>query len=86
MARGLSTGYTAHVLYLKISLISYKIVYQPCNIKLNDFSWFSFFYRIGGLAGAKGVNIIMKSDGRAINLGAKTAIDVEPGVSLVNLL
>lgn len=45
-----------------------------------------FFYQTGGLAGAKGVNIIMKSDGRAINLGAKTAIDVKPGVSLVNLL
>uniref|UniRef100_A0A1B6LIT0 5-oxoprolinase n=3 Tax=Graphocephala atropunctata TaxID=36148 RepID=A0A1B6LIT0_9HEMI len=33
----------------------------------------------GGLPGAKGLNLMLKADGRVIYLGAKTAIAVEPG-------
>ncbi|XP_049939893.1 5-oxoprolinase [Schistocerca serialis cubense] len=33
----------------------------------------------GGSAGEKGLNLMLKRDGRVINLGPKTAIDVEPG-------
>lgn len=35
----------------------------------------------GGGAGARGVNLLIKEDGRVINLGPKTAVPVEPGVS-----
>ncbi|KAK7866095.1 hypothetical protein R5R35_011613 [Gryllus longicercus] len=33
----------------------------------------------GGGPGAKGLNLLLRNDGRCINLGGKTAIDVEPG-------
>ncbi|XP_060532261.1 5-oxoprolinase isoform X2 [Cylas formicarius] len=33
----------------------------------------------GGEAGARGLNLLIRSDGRTINLGPKTAVDVKPG-------
>lgn len=38
---------------------------------------------LGGKNGHKGENILIKSDGRKIRLGAKTAVDINPGVSLL---
>jgi N-methylhydantoinase B/oxoprolinase/acetone carboxylase alpha subunit len=35
----------------------------------------------GGYPGERGLNLIMKADGRIISLGSKTAIATEPGVS-----
>lgn len=35
----------------------------------------------GGENGKKGENVLIKSDGRKIRLGAKTAVDISPGVS-----
>lgn len=35
----------------------------------------------GGENGKKGENLLIKSDGRKIRLGAKTAVHISPGVS-----
>lgn len=40
---------------------------------------FSPYGMEGGGPGAKGLNLMIKADGRIINLGSKTAISVEPG-------
>lgn len=40
----------------------------------------------GGENGQKGENILIKSDGRKIRLGAKTAVDMNPGVSEIIFL
>lgn len=39
------------------------------------------FCRLGGSPGAPGLNLLLRRDGRTINLGAKTSVPVEPGVS-----
>ena len=39
-------------------------------------------FRDGGKSGAKGKNTIVRKDGLHVNLGSKSAIRVEPGVSL----
>lgn len=36
---------------------------------------------VGGENGKRGENLLVKRDGRKIRLGAKTAVDMEPGVS-----
>lgn len=41
-----------------------------------------FEYILGGGRGAKGLNLMIKADGRMIYLGSKNAINVEPGVML----
>ncbi|NXC38544.1 OPLA oxoprolinase, partial [Penelope pileata] len=33
----------------------------------------------GGSPGAPGLNLLLRRDGRAINLGAKTSVPVQPG-------
>jgi hypothetical protein len=38
-------------------------------------------FLVGGSPGERGLNLIMKADGRIINLGSKTAFATEPGVS-----
>lgn len=35
------------------------------------------------MPGAKGLNLLLKNDGRTVYLGSKTAIDVNPGVSIL---
>lgn len=35
----------------------------------------------GGSPGARGLNLLIRADGRTINLGPKTAVPVEAGVS-----
>jgi len=35
----------------------------------------------GGENGKKGENLLIKHDGRKIRLGAKTAVNIDPGVS-----
>jgi N-methylhydantoinase B/oxoprolinase/acetone carboxylase alpha subunit len=39
------------------------------------------YFLVGGSPGERGSNLIIKADGRIINLGSKTAIATEPGVS-----
>ena len=38
----------------------------------------------GGESGAKGRNILERRNGQVINLGAKCAVEVNPGVSLAS--
>ena len=38
----------------------------------------------GGESGAKGRNILERRNGQVINLGAKCAVEVHPGVSLAS--
>jgi hypothetical protein len=40
----------------------------------------------GGEPGRTGLNLLIKPDGRIVNLGGKTAIDVQTGVKSVDLL
>lgn len=35
---------------------------------------------LGGSPGERGLNLLIKADGRTISLGPKTAIEVQPGV------
>lgn len=37
----------------------------------------------GGKPGARGLNLLIRKDGRTINLGGKTSVAVSPGVSAV---
>ncbi|NXI67617.1 OPLA oxoprolinase, partial [Anseranas semipalmata] len=39
--------------------------------------------RAGGSPGAPGLNLLLRRDGRTINLGAKTSVPVQPGVRCV---
>jgi N-methylhydantoinase B/acetone carboxylase, alpha subunit len=38
-------------------------------------------FLVGGSPGKRGLNLIIKADGRVISLGSKTAFSTEPGVS-----
>ena len=38
----------------------------------------------GGGPGARGLNLLIRTDGRTINLGPKTAVPIQPGVSMTN--
>lgn len=42
----------------------------------------SFFFQ-GGSPGARGLNLLIRADGRTINLGPKTAVAVNAGVSKI---
>jgi len=48
------------------------------------FAWIIYSNKIksftGGENGQKGENLLIKCDGRKIRLGAKTAVDINPGV------
>lgn len=45
------------------------------------FCFFVFVFWIGGFPGHRGLNLLIRKDGRMINLGAKASVDVKPGVS-----
>lgn len=55
-----------------------------CSVLLIYFSNYIKFS--GGENGQKGENILIKCDGRKIRLGAKTAVDMNPGVSSIHFL
>jgi hypothetical protein len=38
----------------------------------------------GGGPGARGLNLLIRADGRTINLGPKNAVTIQPGVSMTN--
>lgn len=37
----------------------------------------------GGEAGAAGLNLLHRNDGRVLNLGGKTSVSLQPGVRLI---
>lgn len=47
------------------------------NIKLNFFS----LSLPGGEPGSAGINLLLKADGRIVNLGGKASVNIQPGVS-----
>ncbi|XP_054270976.1 5-oxoprolinase-like [Macrosteles quadrilineatus] len=51
---------------MTLSILTERRVFSPYGLE-------------GGMPGAKGLNLMIKSDGRVIYLGSKTAINVEPG-------
>lgn len=52
-----------------LSVLTERRVLQPWGLK-------------GGGNGARGVNLLIKEDGRVINLGPKTAVPLQSGVSI----
>ncbi|KAJ8938506.1 hypothetical protein NQ318_005170, partial [Aromia moschata] len=54
---------------LTLSVLTERRVLQPYGLE-------------GGDPGARGLNLLIRASGRAINLGPKTAAPVEPGVSM----
>ena len=54
---------------------------EPYNLcVLTERRVFHPFGLMGGESGAKGKNTLVKKDGRHINLGSKSRVDVETGV------
>ena len=51
---------------LKLCLLTERRVFKPYGMN-------------GGQSGASGLNILIQTDGRKVNLGGKTEIDVMPG-------
>nr|CAD7404141.1 unnamed protein product [Timema cristinae] len=51
---------------IMLSVLTERRVFQPYGL-------------LGGYSGQKGLNLLDKADGRTLNLGAKTAINVGPG-------
>uniref|UniRef100_T1IES8 Hydantoinase_B domain-containing protein n=2 Tax=Rhodnius prolixus TaxID=13249 RepID=T1IES8_RHOPR len=51
---------------IHLSILTERRVFQPYGLE-------------GGMPGAKGLNLLLKNDGRTVYLGSKTAIDVNPG-------
>ncbi|KAJ3647751.1 hypothetical protein Zmor_019612 [Zophobas morio] len=56
---------------LTLSVLTERRVLQPYGLK-------------GGGPGARGLNLLIRTDGRTINLGPKTAVPIQPGVSMTN--
>jgi len=52
--------------HTSLSILTERRVFQPYGLE-------------GGEPGSKGLNLLYKNSGRIINLGPKTAVDVEPG-------
>lgn len=53
-----------------------KFLFLGWNIFTNK-----LIFILGGENGQKGENLLLKHDGRKIRLGAKTAVEMNPGVS-----
>lgn len=82
---------------MTLSILTERRVFAPyglhgmccyyCKVKMeSNVSWFHLnlfhLFFLGGEDGQKGLNLMLKADGRVIYLGSKTAINVEPGVSM----
>ncbi|KAJ3636928.1 hypothetical protein MTP99_000429 [Tenebrio molitor] len=56
---------------LTLSVLTERRVLQPYGLN-------------GGGPGARGLNLLIRADGRTINLGPKNAVTIQPGVSMTN--
>lgn len=73
-------GYRLHNICYKLPLL-HAVIRKHTHDRLVFYSWLVLVLFPGGEAGARGLNLLIRTDGRTINLGPKTAVAVQPGVS-----
>lgn len=70
---------TKRILYYWDSVNNWDLTLQNISDARDVINIYALF--TGGGPGERGLNLLIRRDGRTINLGPKTAVAVQPGVS-----